>query len=192
MLIALGTRVLDWIGLTGGAAGAVRWFGGLGRPPPLSMLGDRGEEKWGPSSGERLVLSRRVWGWERKQDRGKGDISLQTHGIMGRKEEMHEVRGLRSMARPSKIRGRSVVSRASAAAAKQEHPHRSAPQRRTFTNAQLFFIAPSNQPVSLQGPFSASQPLQRRGRAAEHRRVVIGLLGEVGPASRAAGTRKPR
>lgn len=28
MLIALGTRVLDWIGLTGGAAGAVRWFGG--------------------------------------------------------------------------------------------------------------------------------------------------------------------
>lgn len=164
-------------------------MGGLGRPPPLAMLGDRGEEKWGPFSGERLVLSRRVWGWERKQDKGKGDISLQTHGIMGRKEEMHEVRGLRSMARPSKIRGRSVVSRASAAAAKQEHrtaPHRTAQQRRTFPNAQLFLSR------LLQGPFSASQPLQRRGRAAEHRRVVIGHFGEVGPASRTAGTQKPR
>lgn len=109
---------------------------------------------------------------------------------MGRKEEMHEVRGLRSMARPSKIRGRSVVSRASAAAAKQEQ--RNALQRRTFPNAQLFFYRAFYLTGLSSGPFSASQPLQRRGRAAGHRRAMIGCLGEVGPASRAAGTRKPR
>jgi hypothetical protein len=51
------------------------------------MFGDRGEEKWGPSSGERLVLSRRVWGWERKQDRGKGGYKFRDswhHGEKGR------------------------------------------------------------------------------------------------------------
>lgn len=106
VLVALGDRVLgglDWIELTGGAAGAIRlswesWEAATGLDGRRQRKSEMGPVPLARGS----CFPEGLRDGKGSKTGGKGNINSEAHGIMSRMEEMemHEVRGLRSMARP--------------------------------------------------------------------------------------------